>query len=271
MEFENKPIDDIDVGEMQEWIYKQEGRMKRKGEKRNSAMSKAKKINFDIVKKIVNSHNDLDYNLMTILFYSGMRVSELSHMHKNWVHIHDDKSKIEKVNFIELPQVDSPIKCSCNDCMLRAFYELRKGNVKHNKEWFSLMSREYYFLKDAGRLPELKGYWKPKSASGGRVIAILFKPFRRALRHYFKYNDKVHLNRYEIWKVINRIGKTEGIGKLSPHVLRSINASLWANAKLDVWKLKTHLGWASITMADKYVSSQTKLMIDDMKRNKNNF
>lgn len=204
--------------------------------------------------------------LISALIFGGLRVSELSHMQKDWIHIGDKEAERNGVDHIQIPV--HGIKCKCNDCMLQAFFELDRGKEKKTAEWYKEKRKEFHELKRSGMLPKLDSVWSPKSSAGARLIPIHFEKFRNELKFYFKSNTRVTKNRHEIWRIVKRVGKrTFGKDKVVyPHCIRATCSSIWADSDLSLTDLTVMMGWKSQQSAVPYLRRNVKKMIRNTKK-----
>ena len=154
------------------------------------------------------------------LLYTGLRVSELVHVRKDWIDL--DRWTLT---------VPESQPCKCRDC--KRVLRNRKGEV----------------IKPART-------WKPKTKSGERTIPLV-PEVREILEWFFNEHNAVmdvfpyrqYIN-YTLDDVVDsaRIGHP-----VFPHALRGTFATMMAERGFDIWEIKDTLGWKTIAPAEFYV------------------
>ena len=221
---------------------------------------------------IDNAKNDIDKFILTVLGECGLRAGELLHMRKGWIHVDDEEAEIFGHNYIDIPS--SGQMCDCEECKIQKFYQIRlkrykkKYNVKHaTTEWFRKMQKKYYRLKRLNKLPELKRRWKPKSKKGAGKIPVNEKTGKVIKEFFEKYNG-LHMTRRTLYNRVSKHGlKILPDEHVYPHALRASVATNLANSgKFTTTDLRSFMRWSSISLADHYVKSDEKRMVESFKK-----
>lgn len=228
---------------------------------RKKKHAKDKKLEPAEIKAIMQSVEGRDKFIFTALLYGGMRVGELVHMHKHWIHIDDEYAEDYGSDYINIPDEGEP--CSCDECIYNAYIESVRGEGEKSKEWYRVYKKEFFRLKRNNQLPKsLKGVWKPKTATSIRKIPIIVPEFRDELLKFYSKHDSVGISRQQIWSIVKTISMNAINRGIYPHVMRATCASIWADAGLDVHSLMKILGWGTVSTAQIYISASDKTAVE---------
>lgn len=158
--------------------------------------------------------------VLTVLLYTGMRVSEFIHMKKSWI----DKDR----GLIRIPK-NQP--CSCNSC---------KRELKNKK----------------GEITKPSGLWKPKTVEAIRPIPIVSE-VQPILEKFFSTHKAVMElvpSRGSAYYDVRKIARRTDVKHLVfPHVMRGTFATLLATKEFNAFEIKTIMGWKSIKTAEEYI------------------
>ena len=225
--------------------------------------SKEDALNHQEVKTLLKATYGQDRFILVTLLYGGLRVGELIHMRRSWIHINDEYAEALGGNHIKIPG-KGPL-CDCVDCQLSSFIELEsKKEESTDTAWHRKKQKEFYERRRNRTLPKnLTRQWSPKSRAGVRTIPILFPELETELLNFFTKHKKLNVSRQHIWRIIKRISK-DNLGSdrvLYPHAVRATCATLWADVGLDVYNLQTFMGWDSLAPAEMYVNTGEKKMM----------
>lgn len=172
-----------------------------------------------------------EYIVIRGLLYSGMRVSELIHMRKDWINW--------ERNLIIIP-TDQPCDI-CPECKKERWKNIRDRQTK----------------KVTGReLSKPINTWAPKTKAAIREIYMI-KKARETFENYFqKYDrirDLVH-NRVQAHYTVTSVAKRAGIiHKVFPHALRGTFATSLASRDFLTETIQDTLGWEDYKIAKSYV------------------
>jgi integrase len=221
---------------------------------------------------IDRTDNEIDRYILTVLGNCGLRCGELLHLRKGWCHIDDERAKRYGHNYIEIPSRGQ--MCNCEECQIQKFYQIRlkrykeKHGVKHaNTEWFRKTQKLYYKLKRLNKLPKLQRRWKPKSEKGAGKIPI-DKETGEVIKAFFEEHESLNLSRRQLYKRVNKHGlKVLPDAHVHPHSLRASKATNLANSgKFTTMDLRCYMRWANISVADHYIKTDNKLMLEAFKK-----
>ena len=98
-----------------------------------------------------------------------------------------------------------------------------------------------------------RGYWKPKSKAGARIIPIprFLKP---GLVDYLRSSpDGLQMSRQAIWYRIQQLAEKAKLPKTFPHSLRATAATTLASKRFTGMERCAFMGWARIDVAESYV------------------
>ncbi len=161
-----------------------------------------------------------DVFLVSMLFYTGMRVSELVHLRREWVDW--------KLGFINVPREQT---CGC------VFCERELRNVK-------------------GVVTKPSGVWRPKTPEAVRPIPIV-PEIEGILREFFtKHKEVIALipSRGAAYYRLRWIAKRANIKHpVFPHAARGTFATLLARKGFNAFELMRIMGWKSIKTAEAYI------------------
>ncbi|NVM24266.1 MAG: site-specific integrase [Desulfobacterales bacterium] len=162
----------------------------------------------------------IDIFLVSMLLYTGMRVSELIHMRQGWI---DWEMKL-----IRIPREQA---CSCSEC-----------------------KRE--FRNKKGKVTKPSGVWMPKTPDAIRSIPIvpeLEDLLQRYLREYETVREIIP-SRGAAYYRLRRISRYAEIGHpVFPHALRGTFATILARKQFTSSEMMSTMGWKSIAAADSYI------------------
>jgi integrase len=193
-------------------------------------------LNVDEMKLLRDGAQSLPERVFIFIpLYTGMRISEILHMRKEWID--------PNTNEIAIPPRQ---QCDCYDCM----------KVKKNKQlgWWSPKTdegiRRISILPD--RFPELK-----------TVLDEVFKEHKIIM--------EIAKSRAAARNIINVVAKRSGLSrKLFPHLFRGTYAKQLAMMGFDAYYITAIMGWHDIKVASEYIkmfgSEVRKEMEQRMKR-----
>jgi len=165
-----------------------------------------------------------DNLVVTILLYTGMRVSEFIHMRRSWIDW--------KMGLIRIPKMQ---KCSCKYCEREL--EIMRGKRK-------------------GEITKPSGIWKPKTFEAVRSIPIVPEA-EQILKKFFSNHKKIIdliPSRGSAYYRIRRIARRARIKHpVFPHVARGTFATLLARKGFNAFELTSTMGWRSIKTAQDYI------------------
>jgi len=98
-----------------------------------------------------------------------------------------------------------------------------------------------------------RGYWKPKSEAGVRVVPI--PTFVTDLVYDFlvKYPEGLGITRQDAWYRVKQLAKKAGIRNLFPHALRATYATMLAERGMEAMAICYTLGWSRLEVAQSYI------------------
>ena len=162
----------------------------------------------------------VDLFLVSMLLYTGVRISELIHMSRNWVDW--------EMGLIRIP---GELMCSCKEC-------------------------EREFRNRKGKVTKPSGVWIPKTPDAVRSIPIV-QEVEDVLSRYFKEHDTVREvipSRGAAYYRLRWIARRAGIGHpVFPHALRGTFATLLARKQFTSSEMMSIMGWKTIAAADSYI------------------
>lgn len=222
---------------------------------------------------IEKTDNEIDRFILTVLGNCGLRAGELLHMRKGWVHIDDEESNTFGHNYIEIP-ISGQI-CSCEECRIRKFFRIRlkrykrKHNVKHaTTEWHVKTQKKYYSLKRKGKLPDnLQRRWRPKSEKGAGKVPIDDQT-AKVIKGFFETHEQLNITRRQLYSRVLKHGLIVLPDEhIYPHVFRASKATQLANSgNFTSPDLRTFMRWSNISVADHYVKTDEKRMLESFKK-----
>ncbi len=167
------------------------------------------------------------------LVYVGFRVSEFTHMKKDWVNWPR-----------EIITIPSRMKCDCTPC------------------------REEYRNKK-NKITKPSGYWQPKTPAGARTIPVV-PEYKDQLKWFYKDHREV-MEVYPWRQYVNRLltdleDRTDLHHRLFPHCLRGTFATMLARKGFSPYEIKDVLGWERIEQAMYYVKIAGTMMKESFDR-----
>ena len=98
-----------------------------------------------------------------------------------------------------------------------------------------------------------RGYWKPKSKAGVRVVAIpgFLEPI--LLDYFNKYPDGLHMKRQAVWYRVQTLARKAKLPQIFPHALRATAATLLASKGFTAVELCAYFGWARLDVGEHYI------------------
>jgi integrase len=161
-----------------------------------------------------------DVFLVSMLLYTGMRVSEFIHMRKGWINF--------EMELIHIPKIQN---CGCKEC---------EKELKNRK----------------GQTTKQTGVWKPKTFEAIRAIPVV-PEVKIVLREFFsKHEEVMELipSRGAAYYRFKGIARRAGIKHpVFPHVARGTFATLLARKGFNAFELMSTMGWKSIKTAENYI------------------
>jgi integrase/recombinase XerD len=186
------------------------------------AKTKLNLLNEEEIKRILDKCEEDQKPVIYTLAYTGMRVSELIHMQKDWIDW--------EAGLIRIP-------------------ESQLCESKHHPECMRAK-------KIKGKIIKQSGLWRVKVPEAARGIPIL-PELRPILESFFKGHGsmgEVVKRRENVWRMVRYVKDKAGIQKrIFPHVLRGSLASLLAGKDFDALSIQGFMGWKSVKTADEYV------------------
>jgi integrase len=184
----------------------------------------------EVVKRLLKAAETLPERVLVCgLIFTGMRIGELVHMRKSWVRWDLNPPRI----FIPYRQA-----CSCRHC-IEARYRRDKKTGK-----FMLVKPE--------------STWQAKTEKAERAVVVP-PALQPILKEFFaKYETVMQAIPYRemAWFMLKRIAKRAGVNwRVFPHLLRGAYASKLATQGVNIYRLKSTMGWKTIGMAVKYVET----------------
>ena len=218
--------------------------------------AKENKLENHEVKALMDELTGRDKFIFTALLYGGLRVGELVHMRKSWIHIDDEYSEAFGYDYIQIPI--KGVACDCDQCLLNAYTELIRDEEQKSKSWYKQTASDFFYLKRNNNLPVSEGLWRPKSKKAARKIPILMDEFKYELLHFFKHNDSLGLIRQQVGEIVKRKSNSIIHRHLYPHAIRATTASLWVDSGANVQELMKIMGWETMNTAQIYVDANDK-------------
>lgn len=161
-----------------------------------------------------------DVFLVSMLFYTGMRISELIHLRRDWIDW--------ELGFIRIPGEQ---RCGCVFC-----------------------ERELRNVKD--QITKPSGIWRPKTPEAVRPIPIV-PEIEEILREFLSKHEEVLKlipSRGAAYYRLRWIAKRANIGHpVFPHAARGTFATLLARKGFNAFELMRIMGWKSIKTAEDYI------------------
>jgi len=184
------------------------------------AKTKLNLLGEDEIRRILEKCEVGEIPVVYTLAFTGMRVSELIHMRKDWVDW--------EAGLISIPESQP-----CD-----AHYDCRRE------------------IKRRGKIIKRSGLWRVKVPEAARGIPIL-PELRPVLEDFFSRHESmgdVVKGREEVWGMVRAVTAKAGIQKrIFPHVLRGSLASLLAGKDFDALSIQGFMGWKSVKTADEYI------------------
>ncbi|MBA7496271.1 Tyrosine recombinase XerD [subsurface metagenome] len=161
-----------------------------------------------------------DRFMVSMLLYTGMRVSEFIHMRRGWIDW--------EMGLIRTPEIQ---RCGCREC----------GRELKNRR---------------GQITKPPGVWKPKTFEAVRAIPIV-PEVKGVLKEFFsKHEEVMELipSRGAAYYRFKGIAGRAGIEHpVFPHVARGTFATLLARKGFNAFELMSTMGWKSIKTAEDYI------------------
>jgi len=168
----------------------------------------------------------VEYTVRT-LARTGMRVSEFTHMTRDWLDPRSDPPRI---------RVPAHEPCSCTDCMQKAEQSDELG-------------------------PD--DYWKPKSSSGARVIPVAHDEAWQLLESFLDDHGEVQVGRGAVWSRVKKVAEDVDLDEpLTPHIFRHTYGTQSVSRGMDITRLKDVLGHADIGNTQAYVRLSGDVVAD---------
>jgi integrase/recombinase XerD len=188
--------------------------------KKLGAKTKLNLLNEEEIRRILDGCEGDQKLVIHALAFTGMRVSELIHMRKDWVDW--------EAGLIRIPETQP---CDCH-------YECRRE------------------VKRRGKIVKRGGVWRVKVPEAARGVPIL-PELRPVLEDFFSRHEsmgEVVKGREEVWGIVKAVAAKSGIQKrIFPHVFRGSLASLLAGKDFDALSIQGFMGWKSVKTADEYI------------------
>jgi integrase/recombinase XerD len=188
--------------------------------KKLGAKTKLNLLNEEEIRRILDGCEGDQRSVIHTLAFTGMRVSELIHMRKDWVDW--------EAGLIRIPETQP---CDCH-------YECRRE------------------VKRKGKIIKRGGVWRVKVPEAARGVPIL-PELRPVLEDFFSRHGsmgEVVNGREEVWGMVKAVAAKSGIQKrIFPHVFRGSLASLLAGKDFDALSIQGFMGWKSVKTADEYI------------------
>lgn len=188
--------------------------------KKLGAKTKLNLLNEEEIRRILDGCEGDQKPVIHTLAFTGMRVSELIHMRKDWVDW--------EAGLIRIPEsqpCDSHFECR----------------------------RE---VKRRGRIIKRGGVWRVKVPEAARGVPVL-PELQPVLEDFFSRHEsigEVVKGREEVWGMVKAVAAKSGIQKrIFPHVFRGSLASLLAGKDFDALSIQGFMGWKSVKTADEYI------------------
>lgn len=188
--------------------------------KKLGAKTKLNLLNEEEIRRILDGCEGDQKPVIHTLAFTGMRVSELIHMRKDWVDW--------EAGLIRIPETQP-----CD-----SHYECRRE------------------VKRKGRIIKRGGVWRVKVPEAARGVPVL-PELRPVLEEFFSRHEsmgEVVKGREEVWGMVKAVAAKSGIQKrIFPHVFRGSLASLLAGKDFDALSIQGFMGWKSVKTADEYI------------------
>jgi integrase/recombinase XerD len=188
--------------------------------KKLGAKTKLNLLNEEEIRRILDGCGGDQKPVIHTLAFTGMRVSELIHMRKDWVDW--------EAGLIRIPESQP-----CD-----SHYECRRE------------------VKRRGRIIKRGGLWRVKVPEAARGVPVL-PELRPVLEDFFLRHEsmgEVVRGREEVWGMVKAVTSKSGIQKrIFPHVFRGSLASLLAGKDFDALSIQGFMGWKSVKTADEYI------------------
>jgi integrase len=184
----------------------------------------------EVVKRLLKAADTLPERLLVYgLIFTGMRIGELVHMCRSWLRWDLNPPRI----FIPYRQM-----CSCRHCI----------GARYRRD------------KKTGKLALVKpeSTWQAKTERAKRAVVVP-PALQPILKEFFaKYETVMRVIPYRemAWFMLKRIAKRARVNwRIFPHLLRGVYASKLAAQGVDIYRLKSKMGWKNFDMAMKYVET----------------
>ncbi len=177
-----------------------------------------------------------DELLVTILLYTGMRVSEFIHMKRSWID--------GKMGLIRIPK-EQP--CACKGCQTILYK--RKMDEETKKRVFAIVDGKKVITKPAG-------VWRPKTFEAVRAIPIVPEAEEIMDKFFSKHKQIMDIipSRVHAYYRIRRIARRAGIPHpVFPHAARGTFATLLARMGFNAFEITSTMGWKDIKTAQDYI------------------
>jgi integrase/recombinase XerD len=188
--------------------------------KKLGAKTKLNLLNEEEIRRILDGCEGDQKPVIHTLAFTGMRVSELIHMRKDWIDW--------EAGLIRIPETQP---CDCH-------FECRRE------------------VKRKGRIIKRGGVWRVKVPEAARGVPVL-PELRQVLEDFFSRHEsmsEVVNGREEVWSMVKGVAAKSGIQKrIFPHVFRGSLASLLAGKDFDALSIQSFMGWKSVKTADEYI------------------
>ena len=174
----------------------------------------------EIEKLLAAVKTKLEEFIVKVLLYTGLRVSELIHLRRDWVDFKHEK--------ISVPERQP---CGCETC----------ERVLRNKK---------------GKITKPSGFWQPKTPEGAGTIPMVpeVKPILKWFLNQHEEVMNVFPYRQYINNTLKKVVKRVKLGHpVFPHALRGTFATILADKDFDVFEIKDALRWKTIQPAIFYV------------------
>lgn len=214
-----------------------------------------------------DEHGDtLDRLSVHTLAWTGLRVSEFTHLESDWMKFQRDELRVPAYR-----------PCSCSECQRRAD-DLRESRneippgqydeIQAIGENGEVLNRYKKYAERAGvgrrnldaLLDDHSGAWFPKSEDGARLIPVKDQDAFQLLRDYFRLNDAIGITRQTVSNRLESLAAGERAEDQDPltvkvhaHRFRHFYGTHLARNGFGPYEIKSVMGHSDIQTSMAYV------------------
>lgn len=203
-----------------------------------------------------------DLQCRFVLFVAGrlgLRAGEIAHMTEDWIQWRESMIDIPRHEPCDSGR-DGSICAHCEQNLDQSARIATRNSIAADCEDYALL-RDADTARKRGLLvePDYRVAWVPKTESAAREVP--FDANTRAsllVESFFERYDAWPHSRQSINRRVNKIARnTDGIAvsDVYPHALRATAATKFSDSGLQVFSLKSVMGWSQLSTAKAYISS----------------